>query len=438
MRLRDDDWESDLPKILDTVEESLELPWWFIRPPKQTAMALLALGAIGTVAGLLYWWTSSTDVRDEIEIPGSRASAAQIRGKVVEFQAYLERVGFAIPPEAVGVRIEPGDGLPDYEGMVAVYDPTKRAIVVASDYADDLSVMLREYAHHVLMGSVRRGLSPPESAIESGLATYFACSFTDRPILGDRTTAARKGAFSPHRLSKTRDFEEIDLNDAASVQSDGSEVWGGAFWSLRRLLGEQASDKLLAETWTAWEPTDARRGFAAFLDALIETNATEGRKAQNEAIREAFRIRGLSVEPSAAAPTRSVPPAATAEGAGSESTWEVQTGEADAVGANVNLGRVLRTKLGATRPRGIRGRKVVVAIAIEGAAQVPGPGTSRSYRVLVELNGGARPCNAVLLHEERRFGAGDPAFSVDDFDGTAAQIVELADAYAASGGESCP
>jgi len=81
---------------------------------------------------------------------------------------------------------------------------------------DQVSV-LRQFAHELLAPSGTP--SWDYFAIESGLASYFPCSFTDHPMVGDKASDAGKAILPPQDLRKRRKFAEIQLSKWDSVQN---------------------------------------------------------------------------------------------------------------------------------------------------------------------------------------------------------------------------
>lgn len=206
------------------------------------------------------------------------------------FQKYSKNIGFEISGDKVAVTITPG------LDPIAYYEPSEKSITVGSEYADDSNIVLRQYAHHLLMSS-NNSIPNDNSyyAIESGLASYFPCSFSNHPIIGDKSGAASKGLYSPENLVNNRRFSEISLKDWASVQTDGSEVWGGAFWEIHQLLGQEMADKLVYSTWVNLKAsTNGGNPYVYFVKMLQETdNSIESGKHIPE-IQEIFRRRGLT------------------------------------------------------------------------------------------------------------------------------------------------
>jgi hypothetical protein len=205
------------------------------------------------------------------------------------FKDHLVKLGFGVPAETISVKISPGTAVDDMG--VALWDPTTHTIMVARAFATDEVSVLRQFAHELLLPSGKP--SWDYYAIESGLATYFPCSFTDHPMLGDKASAAGKAISPPQDLRKRRKFAEIRVSDWYSVQNDGSEVWGGALWEIRQLLGAEVADRLISNTWRAFSTGQEENAYASFGNSLLaNSRSVEGGK-YTEQLREIFKGRGL-------------------------------------------------------------------------------------------------------------------------------------------------
>jgi hypothetical protein len=206
------------------------------------------------------------------------------------FQDYMVKLGFTAAAPSVSVEIPPGNQV---QGWVARWEPATSSIVVASAFAGDRVTVLRQLAHQFLFSSQTQ--SAEYQAMESGLATYFPCSFVDHPIMGDQASDAGKALLPPQDLRNNRPFSDIHLKQYDSVENAGSEVWGGAFWQLRQVLGKDKADHLLAETWRAFSPEKPAAGtlYAAFAANLLERSKSldDGKYAAQ--IRALFEQRGL-------------------------------------------------------------------------------------------------------------------------------------------------
>ena len=198
-----------------------------------------------------------------------------------KFQDYLKGLGYRALSGSLSIDIREQM----LAGTVAYYDPDKRMMVIDSKYATDSSVINREYMHHVLYPSnipnePEKDLAP-YSAIESGLAWYFPCSFAGNPNPSPASTS--------WDLTKKRPFSELHPTLASAI-TDGTEIWGAAFWELRNKLGQAATDKLLYDAWFKTRIEDLKTsGNAGFARKLTELDP-----AHQAEIRAVFTQRGLS------------------------------------------------------------------------------------------------------------------------------------------------
>ena len=210
-----------------------------------------------------------------------------------DFKKYLVNLGFNVPSGTMSVEISPGTVI-EREGNqgVALWDPKTHSILVASAFAGDKVTVLRQFAHEPL------ALSGTPSwdyfAIESGVASYFTCSFTNHPMLGDGASDAGKSILPPQDLRKHRGVSEIRLKQWESVENDGSEIWGGALWQVRELLGQEKADALIATTWHALtlEETPGK-AYASFVNHLLANSTSIDGGKYTAQIRAVFEQRGV-------------------------------------------------------------------------------------------------------------------------------------------------
>jgi hypothetical protein len=250
-------------------------------PPKLNAKAVANLKS-GTVVLPSFNFVPSSSLTSELK--------TELESSLASFRSYMGKLGFSIEARPISVEIVPGV---IYKGFAAAFFPDTASIVVTSAFARDKVSVLRQLAHSSLLtGTIQ---SPEYLAIESGLATYFPCSFLNHPKVADQASAAGQDVFPPQNLLNSRRFSEIQLEEVASVQNDGSEIWGAAFWELRELLGQQDSDRLLAKTWQDFGPRDSQTTsfYAKFFDSLVESSKGIRDGSQVEAVRAIFVRRGI-------------------------------------------------------------------------------------------------------------------------------------------------
>lgn len=250
-------------------------------PTKLNAKAVANLKS-GTVILPSFGFVPSSSLTSELK--------AELESSLASFQSYMGKLGFSIEARPISVEIVPGV---IYKGIaVVLWNPDTASIVVTSAFARDKVSVLRQLAYSSLLtGTIQ---SPEYSAIESGLATYFPCSFLNHPKVADQASAAGQDVFPLQSLVNSRRFSEIQLEQVASVMNDGSEIWGAAFWQLRELLGQQDADRLLAKTWQDF-PRDSQTTsfYASFVDSLVENSKGIRDGSQVEAVRAIFVRRGI-------------------------------------------------------------------------------------------------------------------------------------------------
>ena len=222
---------------------------------------------------------------------------AQLEASLSDFQKYLEKLGFTGgTSQTVSVEISPGTVVKrgGTDG-VAFWDDKTWSIVVASSFSTDLVSVLRQLAHKFLTPGALP--SPAHYALESGLATYFPCSFSNNPLVGDQASDAGKRVCPPQTLRNHRRFDEIQLKDWSSVQNDGSEIWGGTFWQIREVLEAATADRLLAEVWQAYSSSEGQSddAYADFARNLLNRSKSIENGKHTKRFRAVFEGRGLQL-----------------------------------------------------------------------------------------------------------------------------------------------
>ena len=154
-----------------------------------------------------------------------------LKDSLAQFQVYMASVGYKSKWADITVEVQRRTK----PGVISYYDPEKRRIYVERAALGILTVIFRQYSHHVLTeklwakpgGEQLPGIES-YAGIESGLANYFCCSFKNNPLFA--TEAARvKHHDKPWfmKLDNQRKFKEVAHS---RLFDDIGEVWGGAFW----------------------------------------------------------------------------------------------------------------------------------------------------------------------------------------------------------------
>jgi hypothetical protein len=170
--------------------------------------------------------------------------------------------------------------------MASCYDRINHEITIQRDFAHDPDVVGREYMHSIL--DVRPRSDEFEvRGLESGLADYFVASAKGESRLYE--------SHYPIQLANERKFAEpFKTNDAGN---DLGEIWGGAFWRVRELLGRLSADAIL---WNAWmqTPVQASEGTTirtVFLEQLVACVQEQRGSTEARDVRAIFASRGISM-----------------------------------------------------------------------------------------------------------------------------------------------
>jgi hypothetical protein len=238
-------------------------------------------------------WTAWTQVLRFSDDSGLPLELQQeLQKTVASFVEYLSNIGFLPPMEPVGV-----DGSKE-EPDNASYDPAANLIRIGPALARDPDVALREFTHHQLLSMAPKGvefrdLSPAGMSIESGLADYYPCSFTDDPRVAESWAPTALNKPEVRNLDNMLSFFALTSEQRAISQVVG-EVWGGAFWELRTLLGQERTDRLLLAAWSAQEKPDLKQLKPAdFVQRLLTSLAADGGPDMADQVRELFIRREL-------------------------------------------------------------------------------------------------------------------------------------------------
>jgi hypothetical protein len=216
----------------------------------------------------------------------------QLETAFYKFQEYLRKVGFQPRAETVFDIHAPAKS---YAGMISSYDG-EHQMTIKARYASDPDFVYHAYTDHILYPQPDKTWDEtffPVYAIRYALVTYFPCSFTGNPQWGGKTARLLKdGEFKAPDLTNRRKLTEIRRN-FESAMIDGPEVWGGAFWELRGLLGQEAADRLLCRSWIASHPEDLRKNSgASFVQQLLAQDHAETGGHNAQEIRDLFHRRG--------------------------------------------------------------------------------------------------------------------------------------------------
>jgi hypothetical protein len=249
--------EGDLvADVLTSVSAMRPMPSW--RSP-------MALGAVALVVAVVAGIGLYPVVRARLSggaaetaaPPAAPASAVglsipaldRVRDTLTRFGVYLKNVGFRDFDQQVTVHLYskesplPGDLSDQSESVNAFY--YDHGIYVHWSMSNDMSVFLREYAHHALIESSRNNSGASATAVESALGDYLPASFLGSPLIGEGLGKLFKLPTSYiRRLDNALKWDEVD--DEAHARG---EVLAGALWSCRQQLGQAAVDGPSVQAW---------------------------------------------------------------------------------------------------------------------------------------------------------------------------------------------
>ncbi|HYX29589.1 MAG TPA: hypothetical protein VE863_13565 [Pyrinomonadaceae bacterium] len=215
---------------------------------------------------------------------------AKLTSTLKRFQSYLLDSGYSVPGNGdIGYQIIPGARVARAEDgdVYATYDPTTRVVKVAEDHVGDFESILTAYTFHILEPDypTQRADSPDYEGISYGLAAYLPCSFREKSVFEENE---KKNGISIDLTSRDYNFKKRGplFNQAA---------WACAFWDLRKQLGKDLTDKLLAKAWSSWEPKDPNQLMIEFVNKLVDADQELGGGQHKSAIQDVFRGRGLAV-----------------------------------------------------------------------------------------------------------------------------------------------
>jgi hypothetical protein len=252
--------EGDLVADVLTAVGAIRPPVW--RSPLALAAAALA---VAVVAGALLYpiaraRLSSGDTNADGGTPAANAAAAtgaglsipaldRVRDTLGRFGPYLKSVGFRDFDQQVTVHLYSKDSpltgaLSDQSDTVNAfyYD---HGIYVHWSMSSDMTVFLREYAHHALLQSARANPQAGATAVESALADYLPASFLGSPLIGEGL--GKLFALPTSYLRRLdNSFSYADVQDEVHARG---EVWAGALWSCRQQLGQAAVDGPSVQAW---------------------------------------------------------------------------------------------------------------------------------------------------------------------------------------------
>ena len=189
-------------------------------------------------------------IKGRLDFSPSSNLTPELKGKLQDglahFIVYLTGIGFRDLDDRVVVTVysaeQPlhGQFANQTENINAFYN--SGVLYIHRAMADDLSVALIEYMHHVLEAQ-----RLPDSDLYYGLSDYFAASFLNSPVIG---------AGLGHLLKLSTPFirnldNNVGYTEVTTEPHDRGRVWGGALWRCRQATDQAGADHAAFEALRA-------------------------------------------------------------------------------------------------------------------------------------------------------------------------------------------
>jgi hypothetical protein len=223
---------------------------------------------------------------------------SKLQSALAKYQDFLVGVGYdsVQAKDRVTVRI-------DEEGRENAYF-VDNSIVLGPNLAGDPEYVLSEYTWYVLKQSNPLAFetlislrSYQYQGFTYGLKFYFPCSYLNEPYVG-RSYYSLSGETGRDR-SRPYLFNLDQLKAFSNTQADREphklgEIWGSAFWEMRKKLGPKKTDRLLFATWRRFQAVSRTLNKPRFyVNTIMDAAKAGGNEQDIEVIRQAFASRNL-------------------------------------------------------------------------------------------------------------------------------------------------
>ncbi|MBF0407248.1 MAG: M36 family metallopeptidase [Candidatus Riflebacteria bacterium] len=161
-------------------------------------------------------------------------------------------------------------------------------------FSKEESIIYHEYSHAALQAIKYLPYFSEAGAMNEGQADYFACSFSNDPLVGEYVTN-KMGKPCLRNLTDNVHYPE---NITGEVHEDG-RIWGCTLWDLRIALGSCTSDILVHKSFFFLKADSPK--FIDGMNAILAADQSLFAGANKTVIEEVFKKRGISVTVSAPA-----------------------------------------------------------------------------------------------------------------------------------------
>jgi len=234
-----------------------------------------------------------------VDFKRSSALTAELQSKLqsalVAYQTSLAKIGYdpGRAKDRISVRID------EDQRDNAYFD--NESVVLGVNLARDPEYVLSEYTWYVLKQSnpaafnaLLKGGSVQFSGFSYGLKFYFTCSYLDDPYVGKNFHSLVNDSDADRKRQYLFNLDELKAFSTSTTEPHAlGEVWGGAFWELRKKLGREKADRLLFEAWKRLAVTDKANEVRFFVDTVLDASKAAGNEGDSPTIVQAFAQRKL-------------------------------------------------------------------------------------------------------------------------------------------------
>jgi hypothetical protein len=197
-----------------------------------------------------------------------------LSGALASFDAYLQELGLGPVGELPSIRV-------DEDFTNAYYNKGDDEIVLGQVTVENRYLLFRLYGMHVL-GTLQPAAmaDPSDTCLARGMADFVAASFIGEAAY--RHTPEMRHLHNEGRLDELGPPKDGSLWDPAYA---AGEVWGGALWELRRLIGAERAAPTIVSAWLR-----AEGRVESFLEGVLSDLA----EAERAIAQDLFTRRALS------------------------------------------------------------------------------------------------------------------------------------------------
>lgn len=205
---------------------------------------------------------------------------AALTESIAGFRQYIESNGLTLPSATAVVKITPNSARADYRD-----DGT---IEIGGKVAEDVTVVLHEYAHYALNAASRSSAAPEQPIrstnqpaidqrawkyfTEAALADYLVASYQNDPVLG-RIAAlfsppGKTGGGGVRNLHNEAPLVDPEASSSQFKTHQDSQSLSGLLWELREAVDRRVTDLASIAAWLIYRTEPERDFLQLVLDEL--------------------------------------------------------------------------------------------------------------------------------------------------------------------------